>query len=160
MHKFSQTLQKDVKEVWSTVQQMRKCNFFNASHVDDNLKQMTLATVRFLLDSDGLRNLCFRPQNASKCQASPNAKTKTWKKVKSFDLCRMRCNAQSVDTSSFCCMHTGRSASCQLIWVSNSTIPAPLSDRATSTICQPMPVLNIIGEMRILVALALAVLRD
>ena len=64
------------------------------------------------------------------------------------------------ETSSFCCMHMGKAGTCHMIWGSNSTVPATISERVTSTICRPMPVLDIIGEMRMLVALALSVLRD
>lgn len=160
MHDFARTLQKDAKAVLSTMQQMNKCNFFNDTFRDDNLKQMVLATSRFLVKADSLKNLCFPPKYAAKCAIPQVAKKKTWKKVKLFDICRLKCNAHSVETSSFCCMHMGKAGTCHMIWGSNSTVPATISERVTSTICRPMPILDIIGEMRMLMALALSVLRD
>lgn len=156
---FAQTLRKDAKAVVSTLQEMKTCNFFNQSHRDDNIKQMSLATFRFLVKADALKNLCFPSRPSSKCVVPEGAKIKTWKKVKVFDLCRLRCNAQSVDTS-FCCMHRKSKSTCHMVWGSNSTIAASASDGSTSTICRPMPVLDIIREMRILLALTLSVLRD
>ena len=152
---------KNVGMVRSTLEEMKESGFFNASTRDDNMRQLSLASARFLLKADAFTNMCLPPQRNAKCVVPANAKKKTWKKVPLFELCRTHCNANSADSSSFCCMHHAKSSTCLMVWPSNSTEPSGQdAPKTTAAICKPFPVLQVLQEFRLLKALATSVLRD
>ena len=158
MHDFVEKVGKEIRTLRASLQQMQSCGSFKDNQ-QDNFKQLILAISGNLLKADSMKNLCLPPAYPSKCVAAADAKRKTWKKVKFFDICRLKCNAQSVDVS-FCCMHVAKTGSCQVIWPSNRTEPTNLMDRSTSAICEPLPIISLYKELRLLIALAFSVLRD
>eukprot|EP00913_Durusdinium_trenchii_P025501 g23938.t1 len=159
IHEFTRNVRKDLTKVRSAVEEMEKCGFFNVSHKDDNMKQLSLATARFLVKGDAFKNLCLPPRSHAQCVVPTNAKKKTWKRVPLFDLCRLNCNAQIIDTPTFCCMHVAQTKTCQLISGGNATTTSRLMG-SVATICKPMPVLQLLRALKLLWALALSVLRD
>ena len=158
MHDFVEKVRKEFRMLCYSLEQMQSCGFFKDSQ-KDNFKQLILAVSGYLLKADAMKNLCLPPSYPSKCVAAAGAKRKTWKKVKLFDICRLKCNAESVDVS-FCCMHVAKTGSCQAIWPSNRTEATDLADRITSAICEPLPIISLYKELRLLIALAFSVLRD
>ncbi|CAK9063456.1 unnamed protein product [Durusdinium trenchii] len=159
IHEFTRNVRKDLTKVRSAVEEMEKCGFFNVSHKDDNMKQLSLATARFLVKGDAFKNLCLPPRSHAQCVVPTNAKKKTWKRVPLFDLCRLNCNAQIIDAPTFCCMHVAQTKTCQLISGGNATTTSRLMG-SVATICKPMPVLQLLRALKLLWALALSVLRD
>ena len=75
------------------------------------MKQLSLATARFLVKGDAFKNLCLPPRSHAQCVVPTNAKKKTWKRVPLFDLCRLNCPPTAVSDKTDPAVFRGRGSS-------------------------------------------------